>query len=97
MPKVLDFLWSEVNFGWFQCQAYCLLSARNISSNNLRWAFHVAEHAMTSSIYTNKPLGWPKSVNARDMTRWNIQGAFTIPKGRTLKTYLPFEVTNTVL
>ena len=33
---------------------------------------------MTSSIYTNKPLGWPKMANARDMTRWNIQGAFAI-------------------
>ena len=48
-------------------------------------------------IYTNKPLGWPKLANARDMTRWNIQGAFAMPKGRTLKTYLPFEVTNAVL
>ena len=77
MPKVLNFLWSEVNFGWLQWETSCL---------------QCVKHAMTSSLYTNKPLGWPELANARDMTRWNIQGAFAIPKGRTLKTYLPFDV-----
>ena len=30
MPKVLNFLWSEVNFGWFQYQACCLKCAKHI-------------------------------------------------------------------